>query len=164
MRFIPVLFGMLKLFMISLFSLGRITFSLPARKDAHVSLSVRGTGRIRMGKHVSLNRCARISATENAVVGIGSYSQIGYNNVIISRERISIGKNVMLGANVCIYDHDHVYRKPGIIRDMGYITSPITIEDNVWIGAGVVILRGVTVGSGSVIAAGAMPVTPTVIS
>ena len=87
---------------------------------------------------------------------MGGYSLIGYNNVIVAREQITLGNHVMLGANVCIYDHDHVFRQPGVMRDLGYTTAPVTIGDNVWIGAGVMILKGVTIGSGSVIAAGTL--------
>lgn len=154
MRYISIIFGMLKMCVVSLFSFGGISFSFPVRVDANVSLSVRKSGIIRLGRCVSLNRHARISATEKALIEVGNDSLIGYNNVIISRERISIGDNVMLGANVCIYDHDHVYSKLGIMREQGYTTAPVTIEDNVWIGAGVIVLKGVTIGSGSVIAAG----------
>jgi acetyltransferase-like isoleucine patch superfamily enzyme len=40
------------------------------------------------------------------------------------------------------------------MRNLGYETAPVHIEDNVWIGAGVIVLKGVTIGEGSVIAAG----------
>ena len=156
MRLPSVMIGMIRMALLSLFSWGRIAFRLPVRLDPNVSLSVRSGERIRLGRHISLNRGARVSAVDNALITVGGYSLIGYNNVIVAREQITLGNHVMLGANVCIYDHDHVFRQPGVMRDLGYTTAPVTIGDNVWIGAGVMILKGVTIGSGSVIAAGTL--------
>ena len=138
MRLPSVMIGMIRMALLSLFSWGRIAFRLPVRLDPNVSLSVRS------GRWMS-----------QAWPRLG-YSLIGYNNVIVAREQITLGNHVMLGANVCIYDHDHVFRQPGVMRDLGYTTAPVTIGDNVWIGAGVMILKGVTIGSGSVIAAGTL--------
>lgn len=154
MRFFGIFIGMIKMTILSILSFGNISFRFPVRLDANVVLGVRSGGRIRMKKHVSFNRGARVAAAGKTIVDIGSNTMIGYNNVIIAREGIAIGNNVMLGANVCIYDHDHVYSNHGIMREQGYTTAPVTIEDNVWIGAGVIVLKGVTIGSGSVIAAG----------
>lgn len=153
-RYINIVFGMLKMSLIALFSFGKITFRVPVRLDKNVVLSRRRGGRIHFGKHVSLNRNAQISVTQHALIETGDYTSIGDNNVIVAREKIVLGSHVMLGANVCIYDHDHVFKMPGIMRDLGYNTSPVIIEDNVWLGAGVIVLRGVRIGQGSVVAAG----------
>lgn len=154
MRYLRIAFGMLRMSLIALFSFGKITFRFPVRMEKNVVLGRRRGGRIRFGRHVSLNRNAQISVTQNALIETGDYTGIGDNNVIVARERITLGSHVMLGANVCIYDHDHVFREPGIMRDLGYNTSPVVIEDNVWLGAGVIVLRGVRIGQGSVVAAG----------
>lgn len=154
MRYINIAFGMLRMSLIALFSLGKITFRFPVRMDKNVVLGRRRGGRIRFGKHVSLNRNAQISVTQNALIETGNYTSIGDNNVIVAREKIVLGSHVMLGANICIYDHDHVFKAPGIMRDLGYNTSPVIIEDNVWLGSGVIVLRGVRIGQGSVVAAG----------
>ena len=154
MRTIHIALGMLKMSLIALFSFGKITFRFPVRLEKNVVLGRRPGGKMHFGKHVSLNRNAQISVTQNALIETGDYTSIGDNNVIVAREKIILGSNVMLGANVCIYDHDHVFKAPGIMRDMGYNTSPVIIEDNVWLGAGVIVLRGVRIGQGSVVAAG----------
>ena len=154
MRYIKIALGMLRMSLIALLSFGKITFRFPVRLEKNVVLSRRSGGRIHFGKHVSLNRNAQISVTQNALIETGDFTSIGDNNVIVAREKIILGSYVMLGANVCIYDHDHVFKAPGIMRDLGYNTSPVIIEDNVWLGAGVIVLRGVTIGAGSVVAAG----------
>lgn len=131
-----------------------LKYTFPIKLGKNTILTYRKNGKIILGKHVSINSNAQLSVTENAILTIGSYSGVGNNNVIVARENITIGNNVMIGPNVCIYDHDHVIHKEGIMRNLGYETAPVVIEDNVWIGAGVIILKGVTVGTGSVVAAG----------
>jgi serine acetyltransferase len=154
MHLIRIIFGMLRLWIICVCSGGKISFKIPARLDSGTALTVRGNGRIILGKHVSINYHSHLAVTENALLRIYDDVGIGDNNVIVAREKITIGNNVMIGPNVCIYDHDHVFREQGIMRNLGYNNSPVTIEDNVWIGAGCIILKGVTIGEGSVIAAG----------
>lgn len=154
MRYFKIIFGMLKMTLISLFSFNNIKFKYPIKLGRNATISRRRYGKIVLGKHVSLNSNAQLAVTQNATISIGDYSGVGDNSIIVAHERITIGSNVMIGPNVCIYDHDHVFREEGIMRNMGFETSPVVIEDNVWIGAGVIVLRGVTIGSGSVIAAG----------
>ena len=154
MRYCVILIGLLKATLLQIFSVGKVGFQFPIKIENNVLISRRRGGCIKFGKHVSLNRNCQVAVTQGATVRIGSFSGIGDNNVIVARESITIGDNVMLGPNVCIYDHDHVFRKQGVMRDMGFETSPVVIEDNVWLGAGVIVLRGVTIGTGSVIAAG----------
>jgi maltose O-acetyltransferase len=80
--------------------------------------------------------------------------------------KISIGRNVLIGPAVQIYTALHPLRaearviypdalNPGVAT---YRTSslPVTIGDNVWIGGGAIILPGVTIGSNAVIGAGSV--------
>lgn len=154
MKLINTCFSILRPLLVSAFSFGHVKTSFLTRSSKNVSFSWRKGGRIILGKRVSVNRNSELAVTQNALLTIGNDSGVGDNCVIVARERITIGSSVMIGPNVCIYDHDHVYQKEGVMRDMGFATAPVTIEDNVWIGAGVIILKGVTIGTGSVIAAG----------
>ncbi len=156
MRMVSMLNGVLRIAMIALFSGGHIKICLPSRAGRMVGMSWRKGGRITLGKRVSVNCNAELAVTENAALSVGSYTGIGNNCVIVAREKITIGNNVMIGPNVCIYDHDHNFREDGIMREMGFNTAPICIEDNVWLGAGVIVLKGVTIGEGSVVAAGTL--------
>lgn len=154
MRYIKIMFGMVRMLFISFFSMGGIKFYFPIRLNKNTVLSRRKKGKMIFGKHVSMNTNVHIYVTENALLSIGNFTGIGDNSIITARDRIIIGDNVMIGPNVCIYDHDHNFNNDGVMRNLGFTTAPVTIEDNVWIAAGVIILKGVTIGSGSVIAAG----------
>lgn len=86
---------------------------------------------------------------------LGSGVFINRNSTIVCRYGIDIGRNVVVGPNVMIFDHDHVFSDASIpIREQGLRGEKIKIGENVWIGAGVVICKGVRVGSNSIIAAG----------
>lgn len=78
---------------------------------------------------------------------------VNRNCNIVSMDSIHIMKNVTIGPNVCIYDHDHNTQK-NINDSSDFVTAPIVIEENVWIGANVSILKGVTIGKNAVVAAG----------
>ena len=154
MNYVGIIFRMLRMLVCSFLSFGKLKIKVPLRMGNGASITRRGTGCVELGKHVSLNNNARLGVVDGAVITVGEYSGFGDNCVVVARERITIGSNVMVGPNVCIYDHDHAFRGEGVMREQGFTTSPVVIEDNVWIGAGVIILKGVTIGSGSVIGAG----------
>ena len=84
---------------------------------------------------------------------IGNGCSFNRNDIIVSMQNIHIGDGSIFGPNVCIYDHDHVFNKTGIIKGK-YKSSRIYIGKNVWIGAGVTILRGSTIGDNSIVGAG----------
>jgi len=75
---------------------------------------------------------------------------------IFSNSAVTIGDNVMTGANCTIIDDD--------MHPVGYLarlnncdrssTKPINIEDNVWLGSNVTVLKGVTIGARSVVGSG----------
>lgn len=154
MKNLEILVGVIRAFFIRAISFGRFCFVFPIKLCSGSVIYTDKSSTIILGKHVSINYHSHLAAVKGGHIAVGSYSGIGDNNMIISHDNITIGDNVMIGPNVCIYDHDHNFKESGIMRNMGYVTAPVIIEDNVWIGAGAVILKGVTIGSGSVIAAG----------
>jgi len=77
---------------------------------------------------------------------------------ICAAERITIGKNVSVGANCTIIDTDfhplnQEFRR---LHPQESNTAPILIKDDVFIGMNCMILKGVTIGHGSVIGAGSV--------
>lgn len=73
---------------------------------------------------------------------------------IVARKKITIGNNVLIGANCIIVDNDFHHSNPQIREQDDEIpTKPVVIEDNVFIGFNSFILKGVTIGKNSVIGA-----------
>lgn len=78
-------------------------------------------------------------------------------------DRIEIGNNVIVGANVLITDHSHGNMGPEMLarpaRDCPlHSRGPVLIEDDVWIGEGACILSGVRIGKSAVVGANAVVV------
>lgn len=95
-------------------------------------------------------------------ISIGENTFINTNCIFIDNNKISIGKNGLIGPHVQIYTSTHPLRAAERIVEKGlsstYITSskPVTIGDNVWIGGNSVILQGVTIGNNVTIGAGSV--------
>lgn len=93
----------------------------------------------------------------------GAFIKIG-NDVGISgasicaSKGITIGNNVLIGANVLIIDSDfHPIKDSNRRYSQKKINcKEIVIEDNVFIGVNAIILKGVTIGKNSVIGAGSV--------
>lgn len=105
-----------------------------------------------------LNHRTILFTLPGAEILIGN--NVGVSGVTIySATSIHIGNNVLLGANVVLYDTDFhqlnpLDRRAGIQDSIR--TSPVVIEDDVFIGANSIILKGSRIGKGSVIGAGSV--------
>jgi acetyltransferase-like isoleucine patch superfamily enzyme len=77
---------------------------------------------------------------------------------LCAAERISIGDNVVIGANSVVIDTDFHPLDPRLRKERTHQagTAPVVIEDDVFIGMNCVILKGVTLGRGCVIGAGSV--------
>jgi acetyltransferase-like isoleucine patch superfamily enzyme len=142
------------------------------RTTGKCSFKLRCEGSIVLGERVSLLagwRSNRAGLTNpvlfetlgEGMIRIGDDSG-GSSIVISSRSGVTIGKNVCLGANVRIYDHDFHPLDPGKRRlsrneQSGNVRSEaVAIGDNVFVGANAIILKGVTIGDRSIVAAGSV--------
>lgn len=138
------------------------------------SISRKPSSRIIIGNNVvlcsdsnftalALNHRTKISTVrENAQINIGD--SVGISGAcIVSACEISIGSEVLIGANVLIVDNDFHPIVPQNRRhsdDIGMIKSaPVRVGKNVFIGGGSIILKGVVIGDDSVIAAGSVVVS-----
>lgn len=130
-------------------------------------------GKVRMSGIQLLSPFARIRAYRGGEISLNKRNQmedgvlleafkgsirlngcfINRNTTIVSMNAIDIGKNVTIGPNVCIYDHDHNLLDS---ENNPFISAPIIIENGAWIGANSTILKGVTIGKCAVVAAGAV--------
>lgn len=109
-------------------------------------------GKIIIEENIKMKKGARLGVNKGGVINIGSCS-VNSNTIIASLGEITIGKNVSIGPNVCIYDHDHSFGENGK-HPTEYKIGKIIIGNNVWIGAGAIILRDTVIGDNSIIGAG----------
>jgi acetyltransferase-like isoleucine patch superfamily enzyme len=112
-------------------------------------------GALTIGNGCAIDPGCELTA-KSGKLAIGGDGFIGRGCVIVCREAIAMGANVLLGEYVTIRDQDHRYGDEVPTKDNGFETAPIVIGHNVWIGAKATVLRGVTIGDDAVIAAGAV--------
>lgn len=86
-------------------------------------------------------------------ITLGEGTYINFNCNFIDDGSITIGKRVMLGANVTVATVGHPIVPE--LREYMY-TAPVVIGDDCWIGSNVTILPGVTIGAGTTIGAGSV--------
>jgi acetyltransferase-like isoleucine patch superfamily enzyme len=79
---------------------------------------------------------------------------------VCAAQKVSIGAEVLMGANVTVFDTDFHAKSPAGRRhntDPEQInTRPVTLEDNVFIGTGAMICKGVRIGRNSIVGAGSV--------
>jgi maltose O-acetyltransferase len=93
-------------------------------------------------------------------IRIGSDSSIGrgcqiYPSYQNKDAYVTIGNNVLIGPNLCIYGAGHPIESP-INEHLG---ESVNIGDSVYIGGNVLIRYGVTIGENSIIAMGSVVVS-----
>jgi len=99
--------------------------------------------------------CSKISLGQRVIIRPG--------NMLFADPReggaeITIEDDVMLGAGVHIYVHNHRFDDPDIpIIEQGfYPSAPVTLKKGCWVGANVIVLPGVTIGENTVVGAGSV--------
>ena len=117
--------------------------------------------RISLGNSVSLKKDAWLNvATEDPtgepVIVIDDNSHIGYGSIISAKNRIHLERDVLVGQQVLIVDHNHAYEDIAApIADQGITEGGrIRIGQGSWIGRGAAIIcsRGeLTIGRNCVV-------------
>ncbi|MGM7050395.1 acyltransferase [Escherichia fergusonii] len=128
------------------------------------ALHIVNKGRIKIGNGVKINSSLHYNpishhqcsfyTSENAMIEIGDKSGLS-GCTLYSVQKIYIGKRVLIGAGVNIYDTDFhsLLVDERLNGDSNIKSSPVYISDDCFIGSNVTILKGVTIGAGSVVAA-----------
>ncbi len=95
----------------------------------------------------------RASTTKAKIIIGDDFGMSG--GAICAVDKVEIGNNVMVGANVVISDNDfHGVRVDDRHKPAEQLPSkPVTINDGVWLGADVYICKGVTIGKNVVVGA-----------
>lgn len=151
------------------------TFRFIHREVFTLLYVLRSFGRIRVGARTTIDRGFAYIGPGRLIVGSGTYIgcfgvfhgacdvRVGSNTYIGHRislggaNSISIGNECMIANNVTIIDNDHGSSRIDIpMREQGFVSAPVRIEDDCWIGTNAIILKGVTVGAHSIVAAGAV--------
>ena len=139
-------------------------------KDGHMCgfIYIRNRGKMVIGDNIRLNagsRCNRISAEtkcaflvkESGSLIIGDNVGLS-NSTIVCSNKITIGDNVMIGANCKIWDtyfHNMDY-KARVFGSDEPIKKAIVIDEGVFVGYGSIIMPGVRIGERSIIGAGSV--------
>lgn len=97
-------------------------------------------------------------------IEIGENTFINTNCIFLDNNKITIGKNALIGPYVQIYTashplaaHDRIISHPspntGTYKTF---SKPVSIGDNVWIGGNTVIMPGITIGNNVTIGASSL--------
>lgn len=121
-----------------------------------VVVRISGAGRIVFsgnGKRIFVSRGCEIRASDGTLtIGSGTYFNI--NCMVVSHCSVEIGRDVMFGPGVCVFDSDHRYDdRNALFSEQGYVVKPVVIGSNVWVGAYSVIAKGARIGVDSVFGA-----------
>lgn len=93
---------------------------------------------------------ATLKAIRGGVISIGSGCTFNFHCTILSKEKISIGNDVMFGWNVLINDGDG-HKMIDIDGRLISNNKAVVIRDGAWIGANATLLKGCIVGKGCVV-------------
>lgn len=104
--------------------------------------------------HVRLEAVQAFPEAEPGTISIGRRAHLEGYCSISSASSITIGTNVLFGANVAIRDHDHGFS----LEDVHPLELPlklaaVSVGDYAWLGQNVVVLKGVHIGAHAVIGA-----------
>ncbi len=123
---------------------------------------------ILLGNRVLIGKNAVLTAWDRykrdvfiPVITIDNDTSIGEDCHITAINKITIGKNVLIGKKVTITDNDHgktdseSLTLPPIDRRL-YSKGAVIIEDNVWIGDKATILGNVKIGENAIIGANSL--------
>lgn len=153
---VSVPFTFAKLSLVKLFFPKNLYFGPVERFSPNVVIDLDRRSRIAFGRRVSIHSGSRISANSGGQLDIMSRASFNVGCIVTCRYRIRIGKNVSVGPNVMMFDHDHIMQKDHEANNAAYTHREITIGDGTWIGAGAIILAGTHIGANCVIAAGSV--------
>ena len=113
--------------------------------------------RLEIGNNTTIQNYVFFQLTKpSPKVIIGNNTVIGRHCMITSKNLITIGNDVLMGAYVQVIDHNHGMSRTATIREQKAEIGEVTIGDDVWIGTGAKILMNVHIGSGAIIGSNAV--------
>lgn len=134
---------------------GKCKYTPMTRVFRHARIELNG-GYLRLGENVAIGERTQLTLRKNAEVKLGDGVSLNSDCKLVCHQAISIDNNTILGPNVLIYDHDHLYSLETGVKRKEYMASEIMIGKNCWIGAGAIILRGTHIGDNCLVGAGSV--------
>lgn len=123
----------------------------PGEEAARIGIARRMFGRI--GQVFRIEPPLQFAYGSNIFIGENFFANV--NLTIIDDTRVTIGDNVLIGANVCLCTTGHPIDPP--LRVSGKLYAfPVEIGDGVWIGNGAIVNPGIRIGRNAVIGAGSV--------
>ncbi len=117
-----------------------------------MKLLILGTGSVRVGSKVVIDRDATIECRGS--LDVGSRTVFGHHVTIGVRESVIIGCDCLIAEMVSIRDHDHGFHDVAMpMREQEPLAGSVVIGDDVWIGSKATITRGVHIGQGAIVGA-----------
>ncbi|MFK7813536.1 MAG: acyltransferase [Maribacter sp.] len=149
----------------------KITFGTKLRSYGSLDLELRGSSKLTIGDRFTIasggmvnplgrNIKSAIRIDNNAQIVIGH--NVGMSCVVLwAKEKITIGNNATIGADVIIMDSDmhslnYKERRDWSTDLINAKIEPITIGDDVFIGTRSIISKGTSIGDRSIIASGSI--------
>lgn len=115
---------------------------------------LRLTGKLVLGKDISMHQGIVLSINNNAIVRIGNNVLFNERVTIHSKIGITINDNCRFGWNMQIFDTGfHYMINKG---KLAYRNAPVVIEHNVWVGNGVSIMKGTYLPAYTVVASNSL--------
>jgi len=110
---------------------------------------------ISVGDNVSIGKYGVFEAAVEIIIGSGTGISTGYMNA--SHGPIIIGENCLISRGVQMYAGTRKYaNKAVLVKNQGYSSGKVIINNDVWIGANSYIGKDIVIGEGAVIGAGSM--------
>lgn len=110
--------------------------------------------KIKFTEGIRIRKNCTFEVEDGGTIKIGKNVFFNNNCSIVSRSKVVIGDDTLIGENVKIYDHNHKFNRKNKVAKQGFSVGDITIGKNCWIASNVTILKGVHIGDNSVIGAG----------
>ena len=145
-----------------------IVYGSNLRSNGLPMLDIWQKGKMSIGKNFKMNNGKnfnKIGRQQQCIFVVSDHAelQIGDNagissTAIICHHKITLGNNIKIGGNVCIYDTDFhslncIHRRVSGLDSLHTVTKPVSIGDDVFIGAHSTILKGVSIGDRAIIGA-----------
>lgn len=106
-----------------------------------------------LGDNVELRQNCTLTLMNGGVIEIGKGVFFNNSCSVTALNKVKIGDNTLFGEGVRIYDHNHLYKEGGLIKEQGFSIGEVSIGVNCWFGSNCVILNNVAVGNGVVVGA-----------